>query len=903
MTLGTRVIHKEKPEYGFGTVRYEEIDVLGDQRLHVSFDHLDHPLALTASELTAVPSASDDVKTGNWGNLGELRRRLACALVIAENNQTGSFLRTTVQPLPHQVALLDKILSGNRLGHLFADDVGLGKTIEAGLLISATLCGNPQARVLVICPAGLALQWQEEMDDHFSLYFEILGLNFTGETPSQWRNHWLVIAPIDRLKQGRYADMLQAIEPFDLVVCDEAHRLNAHRDRLTKNLRKTRNYTLFEDMIHARCMNFVQDGGAPRSPRMVFLSATPHQGDDLRFLFLLHLLRPELFPIDTEDTSILEPSRLQEVMTRTPKSEARDWDGAPLFKGHTVQTLDTHWCINERACSQALTVYINKAISGSQPGRQLIVALVMHTFHKIAASSWSALMHTLKSRLEMLQGNPQNFRSLLGEVGDDEEGIQSEDIERAFYDDEPEVLADLIAQVGALDVDSKWESCSELLRKLETTEPGCRVLFFTQFKQTQRVLAQRIGQLFPNAGVEIINGDVPLEERKAARYRFETESRFLVSTEAGGEGVNLQRACHIMVNYDWPWNPMRLQQRIGRLDRYGQKHVVRVFNLRVPDSWDEKIADRIEERLAIIQRTMGAVVSADIEDYREMILGEVADQIDPTRAFMAEVKQQVFDEAELDRKLKAAVASMQRWKERFGRHLQPALHDPKLRPSLGAEHLKVAYESALEGKGLKLQETRTSDRQYVAGVYHFVLPVEFRDSRMRPDRSQYVAFDRERYAEVRNQAIGRVRGQSITVGLAGFGETFTDWLFQSTLNARPHASAYSCKVPDSWRHGSGWLVIYCLRYLGQSRRLFAPDDLAAFFQATDSDRIIPVNRSDLFSLASSASPGTANSETMVSLDSFESSARSLLRDRVLARGDAPKTSPGLSLWTVIQLHS
>lgn len=909
MPTGVRVIHRERAEYGFGQVKYEELDVLGEPRLQVSFEHLDHLLTLSPSDVISVPTAAEDAEAGRWGDLAELKRRLCCGLIMAENNHTGAFLRTTVQPLPHQVALLDKVLSGDRLGHLFADDVGLGKTIEAGLLITATLCTKPQARVLVVCPAGLALQWQEEMDEHFSLYFEILGLNFAGDSSANWRNHRLIIAPIDRIKQDRYTEMFRSVEPFDLAICDEAHRLNAHRDRLTKNLKKTRNYELFEDILKLRAVDFITEGGAPRSPRLVFLTATPHQGDDLRFLYLLNLLRPELFPIEGEDTSLLVASRLQEVMTRTPKSEARDWNGNLLFKGHTVQTLDISWSIDETETSRALTTYITNAVGSAQPNaaaRALIVVLVMHTFHKIAASSWRALRKTLAMRLAVLVGDAKDFgRTLTDEDDGSELELSSAALDQAFYKEEPGALSDLICRIDSLNTDEKWEKCAELLRGLERTETGCRVLFFTQFMETQSYIAENLEVLFPGAGVEIINGDIPLEERRAARHRFETTSRFMVSTEAGGEGVNLQRACHIMINYDWPWNPMRLQQRIGRLDRYGQKHVVRVFNLRVPNSWDEKISTRINERLAVIQKTMGEVVAADVEDYREMILGNVAEQIDPAKAFLSEVRHQEIDEADLDRKLKAAIASMQRWKEQFGNHLMPSAVDSKLRPTLTAEDLKTAYTSALEGKGIKLQETRTSERQFVSGVYHFDLPPEFRDSRVRPNRSLYVAFDRERFAEVRDTNLGVVRGQPIAVNLAGFGDNFTDWLFQTATHAQQAVSAFQLAPAENWKHGSGWLAVYCLRYLGSGRKLLAPDELlGVLLQDAGFDaKAIPI--ADLFSLVAQGTTVTpvAAVQRPPSLGAAEDTARVILKDRIRQRGAQAKTSPGLSLWTLVRVEN
>lgn len=908
MHSGTRVIHREKPEYGFGQVKYEEMDVLGEPRLHVSFEHLDHPLTLSPADVTTVPTATEDAVSNRWGALGELKRRLCCGLIIGENNHTGAFLRTTVQPLPHQVALLDKVLSGNLLGHLFADDVGLGKTVEAGLLITATLCAKQQARVMVVCPAGLALQWQEEMDEHFSLYFEILGLNFSGDSTANWRNHRLLIAPIDRIKQDRYTEMFRSVEPFDLVVCDEAHRLNAHRDRLTKDLRKTRNYELFEAILQNRAVEFVTEGGAPRSPRLVFLSATPHQGDDLRFLYLLNLLRPELFPIDGEDTSLLVASRLREAVTRTPKSEARDWNGDLLFKGHTVQTLEIAWTVDETATSRALTTYITKAVGASQSNpaaRALVVVLVMHTFHKIAASSWRALGKTLRMRLAVLMGEAKGFGSSLSGAEDGNDvGLDSAVLDQAFYKGEPEALRDLIARIEALKSDQKWEKCAELLKGLDRQELGCRVLFFTQFKETQCYIAENLAALFPGAGVEIINGEVPLEDRRAARHRFETKSRFMVSTEAGGEGVNLHRACHVMINYDWPWNPMRLQQRIGRLDRYGQKHVVRVFNLRVPDSWDEKISTRINERLAVIQKTMGEVVAADVEDYREMILGEVAEQIDPAKAFLTEVRHQDIDEADLDRKLKAAIASMQRWKEQFGNHLKPNTIDPKLRATLTAEELKEAYVAALDGKSIKLQETRTSERQFISGVYHFDLPPEFRDSRVRPNRSLYVAFDRERFTEVRDTSLGQVRGQPITVNLVGFGDSFTDWLFQSAAQARQHASAFRLTASAKWKHGPGWLAVFCLRYLGSGRRLLAPDELiGVLVPDLDSTTAVAIPTADLFSLVVEGTEATSIAEApkLPDLSAADTSARGLLKERIKQRGAQSKTSPGLSLWLLLRI--
>ena len=233
----------------------------------------------------------------------------------------------------------------------------------------------------------------------------------------------------------------------------------------------------------------------------------------------------------------------------------------------------------------------------------------MHTFHKIAASSWPALEATLQRRLDSLAGRVQKLRELVGNAEDDE-GEEGEVRDfalsaKTFFENEKVLLQTLLGRLRGLPKDSKWEHCAALLRQIDAAEPGAKVLVFTQYRVTQAKLRERLEVMFPGAPVELVHGDVEAADRRAARIRFENESRFLISTEAGGEGVNLQKACHVMVNYDFPWNPMRLQQRIGRLDRYGQQRVVQVFNLRVPDSWDQQISTRILERLEVIQKTMG----------------------------------------------------------------------------------------------------------------------------------------------------------------------------------------------------------------------------------------------------------------------------------------------------------
>ncbi len=848
IALNNRVLHKVHPEYGFGLVRYVEEDAFGEVRLQVAFDHLDNLENVSPKDVEPVGDPLADAAAGRWGDVAAFRRKLRVGLVIGENNLTGGFTKSAVQPLPHQAFLLDKVLAADRFGHVFADDVGLGKTIEAGLLITCLMRREPPQRIMIVCPAGLALQWQDEMEEHFGLNFSIMGENFGGKLAASWRTQVFVIAPLDRIKREEYRELLKQVGGFDLVVCDEAHRLTAQRRFLTRKLEKTANYRLFEFLVHSRLIRHVENNDqTPRSPRLLMLSATPHQGDDERFLHLLHLARPDLFDAAKRADGQLTTPALIETLTRTPKSRAVDWEGKPLFKGHQTVTLDVHWTVEETEISRLLTEYILKSLDfarDSDRGTQLVVQLVMHTFHKIAASSWAALDHAMQRRLDALNGKVRKLSELLGDTDEDEDsdGPPKDFVlpAKAFFENERQLLDILLGRLRGLEVDSKWKRCAELLRQADDTETGVKVLVFTQYRVTQELLRERLAGLFPGAAVEVVHGEVEMQDRKQARLRFEHQSRFLVSTEAGGEGINLQRACHVMLNYDLPWNPMRLQQRIGRLDRYGQKRVVQVFNLRVPDSWDQHISARILERLEVIQRTMALAGPGMFEDYREMILGQVAEQVDTTRLFAESQAGHQVSEAEVEEWVRNAVQSVERWRGLFGKELGLSDDPSRLKPTLTSDHFKTAYKFACEHQGIRFRETRNSLNQYVPEVFNFDLPSAFRDPVFRPSRTMHVVFDREVYAEVRGQDLGTVRGQTIRPLLTGFGEPFTDWLFQTAMYARQAESAFSIRAGANWPHGPGWVLVFALRWLGQARRLSVPDSLAVCFAPESGElKILP----------------------------------------------------------------
>ncbi|MCW5556763.1 MAG: DEAD/DEAH box helicase [Verrucomicrobiae bacterium] len=905
----TRVIHREHAEYGFGLVRYVEENAFGDARLQVAFDHLDHLENVAPDEVEAVGDPGSDTAAGHWGDVSTFRRKLSAGLIIGENNLTGGFTKSAVQPLPHQAFLLDKVLSAERFGHVLADDVGLGKTIEAGLLITCLIRREPPQRIMVVCPAGLALQWQDEMEEHFGLNFSIMGDNFDGKRATSWRTQSLVIAPIDRLKRDEYRELLKQTGGFDLVVCDEAHRLTARRQFLNDRLVKTANYRLFEFLVQSRLIRYVENNDqTPRSPRLLLLSATPHQGDDERFLHLLHLARPDLFDPTGQTGKQLTTAALVETLTRTPKSRAVDWEGKPVFKGHETKTLDVRWTVEETAVSRLLTEYILKSLDfvrDSDRGTQLVVQLVMHTFHKIAASSWPALERALRRRLESLDGRAQKLGELLEDEDEnaDEAGRDFALPAKVFFDNEKALLETLLARIADLPRDSKWEQCADLLRQFDAAEPEGKVLVFTQYRRTQEMLGEKLARLFPGVLVELVHGDVDVQGRQQARYRFENESRFLISTEAGGEGVNLQKACHVMLNYDLPWNPMRLQQRIGRLDRYGQKQVVQVFNLRVPDSWDQQISTRILERLAVIQHTMGLAGAGLVEDYREMILGEIAEHLDVGRLFAESRKGDQVKDGQVDEWIFTAVKSVERWRSLFSPELGMGEDTARLKPTLTSDDLKMAFRLACEARGIQLRETRNSRNQFVPGVFNFELPTAFRDPVFRPSRTMHVVFDRNIYAAVRGQDWGTVRGQPIRPVLCGFGEPFTDWAFQAAVQAAPGESAFAVKASRDWTRGSGWLAVYALRWLGPSRRLRAPDSIAGCWMGQDGNPVL-LPFGELAALTRSDDAACQTAQVSIPAEWLRKTrmlAQEQLRQIASGRSASSSGNFGISLWAVVRI--
>jgi len=559
-------------------------------------------------------------KPGNPDDAERFRlRNLAHALELWNEN-TGSLSHLDIDPLPHQIHLVHRILASGSLNWLIADDVGLGKTIEVGMLLAALKQRGGFRRVLVVCPAGLTRQWRDELYHKFRMSdFRIYDEDFQVNEPRHWKLYDHVIGSVDRLKADDHLDRLLQADPWDVIVFDEAHRLSrrqfgmkydaAQRFQLAARLRE-------------------------RTDAMLLLSATPHQGLQDKFQALLELLRPER----KQEIQLLDldPEILRDMVIRNRKADVTDAEGNFIFKGKTTGTIPVE--VGEAAAEfdRALQDYLRRGYAaGRRQGRLgMAIGFVMTVYRKLAASSASAIHRALVRRLARLRLEAEAGVDIEPDEADERFiGEWEEEIRTAreeFFDGEIDVLQALIGKAEVLLRDDRKLSAfvDGMVEQVLDADRDEKILVFTEYRATQQFIADALTRRFGEGCVDLIHGSQKLEERAEAIRHFEEEGQFLVSTEAGGEGINLHRRCHVMANYDLPWNSMRLVQRIGRLYRSGQERRVIVFNVHAPQTLDADIMALMYRRIEQVVRDMAVLGEEFGEGLAEDILGELADLLE-----------------------------------------------------------------------------------------------------------------------------------------------------------------------------------------------------------------------------------------------------------------------------------
>lgn len=535
-------------------------------------------------------------------------------------------IQSSVVPLPHQLYALNRAISRDRIRYLLADEVGLGKTIEAGLVLRELKLRGRVKRILVVAPKGLVRQWQSEMRVHF-------GENFQFIEPSelaafrQWRNagtsdeenlwgmHDQVICSLDSVKpmesrrgwsleqlntynRDRFEDLISA--SWDLVIIDEAHRMGGSTEHVAR-------YKLGAALAEA-------------SPYLLLLSATPHQGKTDQFMRLMQLLDRESFP----DENSVSRDRVRPFVIRTEKRLSINADGQPLFKPRVTRLFPVAWQSRHDAQQrlyQSVTDYVRHGYNQAMVAKQRHIGFLMILMQRLVTSSTAAIRTTLERRLALLDA-PQFQVNLFENTNTDEwvdlDGQSQVDLAMQTNGweqekSEVEMLLKLARETEARGTDAKAEALLELIYKLqqEENDPALKVLIFTEFVPTQAMLKDYLESR--GFSVTTLNGSMGMETRTQAQQLFAKEVRILISTDAGGEGLNLQ-FCHVIVNFDMPWNPMRIEQRIGRVDRIGQKHVVRAINFVLEETVEFRVRQVLEEKLELISKEFGVDKIADVMD-------------------------------------------------------------------------------------------------------------------------------------------------------------------------------------------------------------------------------------------------------------------------------------------------
>jgi superfamily II DNA or RNA helicase len=547
------------------------------------------------------------------------RLRMLAHALESWNELTGALARLDVDPLPHQIHLVHRILSSNHINWLIADDVGLGKTIEVGLVLNALRQQRARLRVLIVTPAGLVRQWQDELKFKFDQIFRIYGRDFTIHDLAHWAMEENVIASIDLAKRDDHLPRFLDSGPWNLIVVDEAHKLT--RDQRVRAQR----YRLIESL-------------RTLTDALLLLTATPHQGRTDRFVELLKLVRPDL----EEQLDFLEaqPEIVREIILRNRKSTVTDMEGRFIFHGQHVERASISVSEEMEAFVRLLGEYLRRGYRAGADAGDVgrAIGFVMTVYRKLASSSIAAIKRALELRRARLLGQNTQPGDLdladhsdVVDGGDDQDALAETSADASateFFDDEVRMIDRLLAEAGrALTHDEKLRYLKQVLDHLVAARKS--VVIFTEYRATQRYLCDAIVERYPKEMRPLlIHGGMALDDKIKSVEAFNTSGGVMISTEAGGEGLNLHENCHILINYDLPWNPARLVQRIGRLYRYGQRHRVIALNFHSTDSFDNKVLDLLYSKVTQIAQAMAPVEGGTDGRLHAEILGELLDHLD-----------------------------------------------------------------------------------------------------------------------------------------------------------------------------------------------------------------------------------------------------------------------------------
>ena len=549
---------------------------------------------------------------------------------VAKKNILAPY-ESSLIPLPHQILVLEKVMQSMQNRFLLADEVGMGKTIETGLILKELKLRGEIKRTLVIVPKSSMMQWQSELKEHFNEVFHLydsgmitsMARTFSNINADEefnfWTQHNQVIVSTDALKplekrQGwseervdeynkyRMGAVLEA--DFDLVIIDEAHKMGGASSTVSR-------YILAQELCNSVA-------------NVLLLTATPHRGKADHFRRILQLLDPDAFVGEgLPDIDELEP-----YVIRTEKRLAVDYEGNKLFSERETNRFDVFLDLNKHQKQMdlysAVTSYVIKGFNSAKRTKNNATGLIMILFQRLVSSSTAAILSAMEGRLDRLRyGEDNNIDNYANEFDnglvDYDQTVDFENIYHAAgegFADEEALLCDLIEQAKdcmQTEIDAKADALLKKYKELqiEENDKDLKILIFTEFRTTQKMLFDFFKSNGYSCGV--INGSQDLDTRQIALADFKNKSQILIGTDAAGESLNMQ-FCHIIVNYDLPWNPMMIEQRIGRVDRIGQKNIVKAYNMLTNNSVDLRVYEVIEEKLNNILEQLGIDKTSDVLD-------------------------------------------------------------------------------------------------------------------------------------------------------------------------------------------------------------------------------------------------------------------------------------------------
>jgi superfamily II DNA or RNA helicase len=545
--------------------------------------------------------------------LGVEARRIQTAFT----HDMAALAVSNIQPLPHQIeAVYDQFLRQPRLRFLLADDPGAGKTIMAGLYMKELELRRSADRVIVVAPANLLPQWARELEERFGFAFDQVGAQQVDNTVrgNPWDRFNRVVVSRDFLKiPGRLEQFAAARRPWDLAVIDEAHGFTLQTD--SKGLIKKRSL---------RYKAAEQVAGA--AERLLLMTATPHSGKTDSFWGLLRLLDRDAFG-DRCPRSLPVPDG---YYRKVSKEKMTDLDGVPLFRERHTATVEFHLEAAEFELYQAVTEFVQTRLHEIRgDAAQRTAGFALTTMQRRLASSVRAIKRTISRRIERIDralADPsaylRNRKDFRDQLVDDPETLADLDdetlwqLEQTALDEalpvtveelkqERDALLPLFDQADAVEAAGREKKLNELLdvvRDEGLWEDRSRLLvIFTEHRDTLNYLVEKLSADFE---VATIHGGMKLAERIEQERRFREEAQILVATEAAGEGINLQ-FCHLMVNYDIPWNPNRLEQRMGRIHRIGQKREVHIFNMVAVNTREGRVLATLLRKINAMRDELG----------------------------------------------------------------------------------------------------------------------------------------------------------------------------------------------------------------------------------------------------------------------------------------------------------